>query len=113
MTFSMRRGRLFSRVWSSPDESQNHGSLPENSIFLPLGGEQVATPSKDVRKYFGGLFRSGGKIERESDRRIGAASAAVRILYRTVVVMRQLSLLSIYQSICVWIGWLGSALETV
>ena len=43
-------------------------------------------------------------MEREMDRQIGAASAVMRALYRTVVVKRELSRkakLSIYQSIYV------------
>ncbi|KAK0137162.1 Complement C3 [Merluccius polli] len=55
-------------------------------------------------KYLGTLFPSEGKMEREMDRRIGAASAVMRALYQTVVVKRKLSRkakLSIYQSIYV------------
>ena len=55
-------------------------------------------------KYLGILFTSDGKMEREMDRRIGAASAVMRMLYRTVVVKRELShkaKLSIYWSIYV------------
>ncbi|KAI3353353.1 hypothetical protein L3Q82_019888, partial [Scortum barcoo] len=37
------------------------------------------------------LFTSEGKIEREIDRRIGAASAVMRSVYRTVVVKKELS----------------------
>ncbi|KAI3367177.1 hypothetical protein L3Q82_008232 [Scortum barcoo] len=58
------------------------------------GGVQVSRP--------GVLFTSEGKIEREIDRRIGAASAVMRSVYRTVVVKKELSRkakLSIYRSI--------------
>ncbi|KAK0132409.1 hypothetical protein N1851_032714 [Merluccius polli] len=53
-------------------------------------------------KYLRILFMSEGKIEREMDRRIGAVSAVMRALYRTVVMKMELSRkakLSIYQSI--------------
>jgi len=55
-------------------------------------------------KYLGVLFTSEGKMEREMDRRIGAASAVMPALYRSVVVKRELSQkakLSIYRSIYV------------
>jgi len=84
-------------------------------------------------KYLEVLFTSESKMEQEMDRRIGAPSAVMRVLYRFIVVKRELSRkakLSIYRSIYVpsltygheiwvvtermrsWIqGWLGSALE--
>ncbi len=43
-------------------------------------------------KYLGVLFTSEGKMEREMDRRIGAVAAAMRPLYRTIVV--KLSIIS-------------------
>ncbi|KAK0155246.1 Craniofacial development protein 2 [Merluccius polli] len=55
-------------------------------------------------KYLGVLFTSEGRMEREIDRRIGAASAVMRTLHGSVVVKRELSRkakLSIYQSIYV------------
>ena len=55
-------------------------------------------------KYLGVLFTSEGRMEREIDRRIGAASAVMRTLHRSVVVKRELSQkakLSIYQLIFV------------
>ena len=42
-------------------------------------------------KYLGFLFTSEGRLERETDRRIGAAAAVMRSLYRSVVVKRELS----------------------
>ncbi|KAI3376265.1 hypothetical protein L3Q82_016773 [Scortum barcoo] len=48
------------------------------------------------------FMTSEGKMEREIDRRIGAASAVMRSVYRTVVVKKELSRkakLSIYRSI--------------
>ncbi|KAF7648904.1 hypothetical protein LDENG_00150410, partial [Lucifuga dentata] len=53
-------------------------------------------------KYLGVLFTTEGKMEHEIDRRIGADSEVLRMLYRTIVVKRELSQkarLSIYQSI--------------
>ncbi|KAI3376133.1 hypothetical protein L3Q82_016652 [Scortum barcoo] len=67
---------------------------------LQVGGEVL--PQVEEFKYLGVLFTSEGKIEREIDRRIGAASAVMRSVYRTVVVKKELSRkakLSIYQSI--------------
>ena len=55
-------------------------------------------------KYLGVLFTSEGRMEREIDRRIGAASAVMRALHRSVVVKKELSRkakLLIYQSIYV------------
>ncbi|KAI3354070.1 hypothetical protein L3Q82_018470 [Scortum barcoo] len=50
---------------------------------LQVGGEVL--PQVEEFKYLGVLFTSEGKIEREIDRRIGAASSAVmRSVYRTV-----------------------------
>ena len=61
-------------------------------------------PQVEEFKYLGVLFTSEGRMEREIDRRIAAASAVKRSLYRSVVVKRELSRkakLSIYQSIYV------------
>ncbi|KAI3375386.1 hypothetical protein L3Q82_021872 [Scortum barcoo] len=69
---------------------------------LQVGGEVL--PQVEEFKYLGVLFTSEGKIEREIDRRIGAASAVMRSVYRTVVVKKELSRkakLSIYRSIYV------------
>ena len=55
-------------------------------------------------KYLGVLFTSEGRMEREIDRRIGAAAAIMRTLHRSVVVKRELSekaKLSIYRSVYV------------
>ncbi len=59
-------------------------------------------PQVEEFKYLGVLFTSEGRIEREIDRRIGAASAVMRSMYRSVVVKKELSRkakLSIYRSI--------------
>ncbi|TWW56333.1 hypothetical protein D4764_08G0003200 [Takifugu flavidus] len=61
-------------------------------------------PQVEVFKYLGVLFTSEGRMEQEIDRRIGAASAVMRTLHRSVVVKRELSRkakLSIYRSIFV------------
>ncbi|TWW74357.1 hypothetical protein D4764_14G0003580 [Takifugu flavidus] len=63
-------------------------------------GEEVLTQVEEI-KYLGILFTSEGRMEREIDRRIGAASAVMRALNRSVVVKKELSRkakLSIYQS---------------
>ena len=40
-------------------------------------------------KYLGILFTSEGKMEHEVDRRIGAASAVMQVLYQTIVVKKE------------------------
>ena len=63
-------------------------------------GDEIL-PQVEEFKYLGVLFTSEGRMEREIDRRIGAASA---VMHRSVVVKRELSRkakLSIYQSIYV------------
>ncbi|KAK3556168.1 hypothetical protein QTP70_005570 [Hemibagrus guttatus] len=67
---------------------------------LQVGGEVL--PQVEEFKYLGVLFTSEGKMDREIDRRIGAAAAVMRSMYRSVVVKKELSRkakLSIYQSI--------------
>ena len=69
---------------------------------LRVGSELL--PQAKEFKYLGVLFTSEGKMEREMDRRIGAASAVMRALYQSVVVKKELSQkakLSIYRSIYV------------
>ncbi|KAI3368412.1 hypothetical protein L3Q82_025369 [Scortum barcoo] len=56
---------------------------------LQVSGEVL--PQVEEFKYLGVLFTSEGKMEREIDRRIGAASAVMRSVYRTVVVKKELS----------------------
>ncbi|KAI3364402.1 hypothetical protein L3Q82_010826 [Scortum barcoo] len=69
---------------SSGQDLQHGGVCP-----LQVGGEVL--PQVEEFKYLGVLFTSEGKIEREIDRRIGAASAVMRSVYRTVVVKKELS----------------------
>ncbi|XDV26977.1 hypothetical protein PO909_030586 [Leuciscus waleckii] len=69
---------------------------------LQVGGEFL--PQVEEFKYLGVLFTSEGRLERETDRRISAASAVMRSMYRSVVVKKELSRkakLSIYRSIYV------------
>ncbi|KAK3521504.1 hypothetical protein QTP70_007969 [Hemibagrus guttatus] len=69
---------------------------------LQVGGEVL--PQVEKFKYLGVLFTSEGRMDREIDRRIGAAAAVMRSMYRSVVVKKELSRkakLSIYQSIYV------------
>ncbi|KAK3560032.1 hypothetical protein QTP86_033830, partial [Hemibagrus guttatus] len=69
---------------------------------LRVGG--VVLPQVEEFKYLGVLFTSEGRMDREIDRRIGAAAAVMRSMYRSVVVKKELSQkakLSIYQSIYV------------
>ncbi|TWW56294.1 hypothetical protein D4764_08G0002810 [Takifugu flavidus] len=66
-------------------------------------GEEVL-PQVEEFKYLGILFTSEGRMKREIDRRIGAASAVMWALNRSAVVKRELSRkarLSIYRSIYV------------
>ncbi|KAK3535381.1 hypothetical protein QTP70_011277 [Hemibagrus guttatus] len=67
---------------------------------LQVGGEVL--PQVEEFKYLGVLFTSEGRMDREIDRRIGAAAAVMRSMYRSVVLKKELSQkakLSIYQSI--------------
>ncbi|KAK3548162.1 hypothetical protein QTP70_004839 [Hemibagrus guttatus] len=65
---------------------------------LQVGGELL--PQVEEFKYLGVLFTSEGRMDREIDRRIGAAAAVMRSMYRSVVVkeLSQKAKLSIYQS---------------
>ncbi|KAK3542555.1 hypothetical protein QTP86_029613, partial [Hemibagrus guttatus] len=69
---------------------------------LQVVGEVL--PQVEEFKYLGVLFTSEGSMDREIDRRIGAAAAVMQSMYRSVVVKKELSRkakLSIYQSIYV------------
>ncbi|TWW64273.1 hypothetical protein D4764_03G0012810 [Takifugu flavidus] len=83
--------------------SARHGSQPEKVECLLRVKEEIL-PQVEEFKYLGVLFTSEGRMEQEIDRRIGAASAVMRTLHRSVVVKRELSRkakLSIYRSIFV------------
>ncbi|KAI3370208.1 hypothetical protein L3Q82_024983 [Scortum barcoo] len=58
--------------------------LDQKRVACPLrvGGEVL--PQVEEFKYLGILFTSEGKMEREIDRQIGAASAVMRSVYWTV-----------------------------
>ena len=78
--------------------------LDRKKVACPLQVGGVSLPQVEEFKYLGVLFTSEGRMEREIDRRIGAASAVMQSLYRTVVVKKELSRkakLSIYRSIYV------------
>ncbi|KAM9712507.1 uncharacterized protein ACNS7B_023039 [Menidia menidia] len=59
--------------------------------LLRVGADVL--PQVEEFKYLGVLFANGGR-EREIDRRIGAASAVMRALYRSVVMKRSVDLRS-------------------
>uniref|UniRef100_A0A674NTV4 Reverse transcriptase domain-containing protein n=1 Tax=Takifugu rubripes TaxID=31033 RepID=A0A674NTV4_TAKRU len=78
--------------------------LNRKKVECLLRVKEEILPQVEEFKYLGVLFTSGGRMEREIDRRIGAASAVMRTLHRSVVVKRELSRkakLSIYRSIFV------------
>ncbi len=52
-------------------------------------------PQAKEFKYLRVLFTSEGKMEHEMDRWIGAASAVMQALYRTIVVKRELMVMSL------------------
>ncbi|KAK3541593.1 hypothetical protein QTP86_033092 [Hemibagrus guttatus] len=82
------------RPCSGIESSLVHGMRQE------VGGEVL--PQVEEFKYLGVLFTSEGRMDREIDKRIGAAAAVMRSMYRSVVVKKELSRkakLSIYQSI--------------
>ena len=59
------------------------------SCWLHRGGD--LDPSGGVPGYLGVLFTSEGKMERKIDRLIGAASAVMQALHRSIVVKKELS----------------------
>ncbi|KAK0134372.1 Craniofacial development protein 2 [Merluccius polli] len=89
------------RISTSKSESMVL-NLKRVECTLRVGDEIL--PQVEEFKYLGVLFMSEERMEREIDRRIGAASAVMRTLHGSVVVKRELSRkanLSIYQSIYV------------
>ncbi len=84
---------------ASPSPSPMVHSGKKVACPLQVGGEFL--PQVEEFKYLGVLFTSEGRMEREIERQIGAASAVMRSMYRSVV-EKELSCkakLSIYQSI--------------
>ncbi|TWW79207.1 hypothetical protein D4764_10G0002370 [Takifugu flavidus] len=78
--------------------------LDRKKVECLLRVKEEILPQVEEFKYLGVLFTSEGRMEREIDRRIGAASAVMRALHWSVVVKRELSRkakLSIYRSIFV------------
>ncbi|TWW76516.1 hypothetical protein D4764_13G0011780 [Takifugu flavidus] len=78
--------------------------LDREKVECLLRVKEEILPQVEEFKYLGVLFTSEGRMEREIDRRIGAASAAMRMPHRSVAVKRELSRkakLSIYRSIFV------------
>ena len=73
--------------------------LSRKRVECPLRVRNEILPQVEEFKYLGGLFTSEGRMEREIDRRIGAASAVLRALHRPVILKKELSL--IYWSIYV------------
>ena len=60
-------------------------------VECPLRVGNEILPRVEEFQYLGVLFTSEGRMEREIDRRIGAASAVMRALHRPVVVKKELS----------------------
>ncbi|KAI3352062.1 hypothetical protein L3Q82_020878, partial [Scortum barcoo] len=83
--------------------------LDRKRVACPLrvGGEVL--PQVEEFKYLGVLFTSEGKMEREIDRRIGAASTVMRSVYQTVV--DKIADTSGRNEFPPLAGWLGAPLE--
>ncbi|TWW73603.1 hypothetical protein D4764_15G0009970 [Takifugu flavidus] len=76
--------------------------LNRKKVECLLRVKEEILPQVEEFKYLGVLFTSEGRMEWEIDRRIGAASAVIWTLHRSVVVKRELrrkAKLSIYRSI--------------
>ncbi|TWW78064.1 R2 Retrovirus-related Pol polyprotein from type I retrotransposable element [Takifugu flavidus] len=74
--------------------------LNRKKVKCLLRVKEEILPQVEEFKYLGVLFTSEGRMEQEIDRRIGAVSAVMRTLHRSVVVKREAKL-SIYRSIFV------------
>uniref|UniRef100_A0A8C5HIH4 Reverse transcriptase domain-containing protein n=1 Tax=Gouania willdenowi TaxID=441366 RepID=A0A8C5HIH4_GOUWI len=89
------------RISTSKSESM---ALNRKKVECLLRVGDEVLPQVEEFKYLGVLFTSEGRMEREIDRRIGAASAVMRSLHQSVIVKRELSQkakLSIYRSVYV------------
>ncbi len=77
--------------------------LSRKKVACSLQVGEVFLPQVEEFKYLGVLFTRDGMMEREIDRRIGAASAVMWSMYRSVVVkeLSRKAKLSIYRSIYV------------
>ncbi|TWW64917.1 hypothetical protein D4764_22G0005640 [Takifugu flavidus] len=90
-------------MWISTSKSESMVLARKKVECLLRVGEEVLPQAEEI-KYLGFLFTSEGRMEREIDRRIGAASAVMWALNRSLVVKKELSRkakLSIYRSIYV------------
>lgn len=92
---------LLYSMWSLHLQLWGHGSLLENVGVLTSVWKWVAAPNERSHiVYVWVLFTSMGTMEHDTDRQIGAVSAVMLELYRTVVMKRELIWkvkLSIYQ----------------
>ncbi|KAK3534690.1 hypothetical protein QTP86_020345 [Hemibagrus guttatus] len=89
------------RVSTSKSEAM---VLDRKNVACTLQVRGEFLPQVEEFKYLGVLFTSEGRMDREIDRRIGAAAAVMWSMYWSVVVKKELSQkakLSIYQSIYV------------
>ncbi|TWW77345.1 hypothetical protein D4764_12G0007350 [Takifugu flavidus] len=96
-------GRFATGMRISTSKSESMVLARKKVECLLRVGEEVL-PQVEEFKYLGILFMSEGRMEREIDGRIGAASAVMRALNRSIVVKKELSRkakLSIYRSIYV------------
>ncbi|KAK3543175.1 hypothetical protein QTP70_012283 [Hemibagrus guttatus] len=85
------------RVSTSKSEAM---VLDRKKVAFTLQVRGEVLPQVEEFKYLGVLFTSEGRMDREIDRRISAAAAVMRSMYRSVVLSRKAKL-SIYQSIYV------------
>ncbi|KAK0138543.1 hypothetical protein N1851_024925 [Merluccius polli] len=76
------------RISTSKSESM---VLNRKRVKCTLWVRDEILPQVEEFKYLRVLFTSEGRMEREIDRRIGAASAVMRTLHGSVVVKRELS----------------------
>ncbi|TWW73694.1 hypothetical protein D4764_15G0010900 [Takifugu flavidus] len=68
--------------------------LNRKKVECFLRVKEEILPQVEEFKYLRVLFMSQGRMEQEVDRRIGAASAVMRTLHRSVVVKRSVDLRS-------------------
>ncbi|TWW57306.1 hypothetical protein D4764_07G0000250 [Takifugu flavidus] len=90
-------------MWISTSKSESM-VLNRKKVECLLRFKEEILPQVEEFKYLGVLFTSEGRMEREIDRQIGAASTVMRTLHWSVVVKRELSRkakVSIYRSIFV------------
>ncbi|TWW60942.1 hypothetical protein D4764_05G0010320 [Takifugu flavidus] len=87
------------RIRTSKSESM---VLTRKKVECLLWVREEVLPQVEEFKYLGILFTSEGRIEQENNRQVGAVSAVMRALNRSVMVKKELSWkakLSIYRSI--------------